>query len=124
MVVLIKQAGEVSGFHPDCWLRLAEKWVAEGADTRPKKGRVRLDLSPEDRARRLSLLRKYAAVTARILKYEEALMEEPGEARRLRVLRLYVVRMRILKEIEPYGGPPKSWLENPGVPERLLAPVA
>lgn len=110
VAVRVGKRGHAVTFHAVCWLALATDMVTFG----PRPGRRRLDLDEVSRVRRLSILRKYAALGQRIKRYSDRLALEPGsEMLRLRILRQHITRAEYRVQMEGLGGVPRSWEEDP-----------
>lgn len=109
VVVARTPQGNVS-FHPECWLAQAQVWLEETGGGDPKPGRVKLDISDEVRARRISLLRKRAANEQRITRYLEKWKETGSRRHRLMVLRLLILQEQLRGEMADLGGVPEKWL--------------
>ena len=88
---------------PNCWLdrAIAELETRPIVETRGRKANV---ISDTDREAREKILRRRASVTQR-------LDQEMADAKRPdKLIHLIELLDRLVVEIEPYGGVPKSWL--------------
>ena len=111
-VVRIKLNQQVTNFHPQCWLRMAEDWAEEYDSTAPRRGRKPLALSEEERQERTSLLRLYAANRQRIRQYEERLNSgEENRSLALRIIRLHIIQEVLRRKADNLGGAPSKWGE-------------
>jgi len=87
-------------YHPDCW-------VAQGLDYLernpyvPNPGRKRMELEPEQKAKRLKILRRKASLEQRRQK-----------ATGLMLAHIETLIAGLLEEIVEVGGIPKSWPET------------
>lgn len=90
-------------FHPNCWLENALAYLEKHPYV-PKRsmGRPKLDLSKDDKTKRLRMLRLRASIV-----YRQKVAAHEGRA--LRVLELEVRKQELIGEIEKCGGVPKSW---------------
>lgn len=89
--------------NPNCWL---DRAIAE-LETRPvveTRGRKASTISDEKRDVRQKILRRRASVMQRINTEMESLM------RPSKLTHLTGLLEKLVVEIEPYGGVPKSWL--------------
>lgn len=92
-------------FHPQCWIdqAIAELEKIPVVETRGKK---RMQLTDDDRAKRRSIILRRGSVIQRIKKE----MAKPEEDRDVdKIIRLGAMLEKLKEEIRYYGGVPKSW---------------
>ncbi len=89
-------------WHPNCWMDNAMYKLSQNAyPGRPGRPRM-LQLSPEDSAKRLAILRKRARCIQRL---KIAIKNGSVDT----IIRLSEAIENTKEEIKPYGGVPKSW---------------
>ena len=100
-------------FHPECWVKMGEAWLESGQAPTETRGRKALVLSREQKAKRLRLLHRYASNRLRLRRVLEKMGAEPGEpSLGWLAMQMRVAELVMMKEIEPLGGVPKSWVER------------
>ena len=91
-------------WHTKCWIKQA----IDALKKRPvieTRGRVKLEISKEQSAARVKILRRHAAVVQRI-----RIEMSKGEKQNIdRIIRLGSSINKLKEEIEPFGGVPKNW---------------
>lgn len=90
-------------WHPQCWV----KQGLLSLEKRPyspagERGRKPLSMSPEDKKERNRILARWASFMFRL---REAV--DNGETDK--VIKIYSAAIKLIDEIEEYGGAPKSW---------------
>jgi hypothetical protein len=91
-------------FHPNCWVEQGLEYLRKNPPV-VRMGRPRLALNQEDRGKRLKILRRRAQ-----LMYLFRNASESGKV--IQAVEYYLKAYELIKEIEPLGGAPKSWIEE------------
>lgn len=98
-VALSRQHGALVSWHPECLVNASKRML-------DRKPRSKFSLDDVGQARRLSLLRQYAANKQRIGVYAKRL---PHPVFELRIQRIQILQQLIRLRIADVGGVPKGW---------------
>lgn len=98
-------------WHPECWLKEAFAYLDKNPYSPVKtagvsRGRPPLKMSKENRTKRTAILRRRASFIQRI---RAAVYESKWDS----VIRLYDKMLKLNAEIEPLGGVPENWINEP-----------
>lgn len=98
-------------YHPACYLAQGLDYLDKHPFTEVHEGEVKgrpaIQLSPEDRKKRLALLKKRAALDQRLKNLKKGYHPEADYI--VREAAIYVEIAQVIQEIVTVGGIPKSW---------------
>lgn len=92
-------------WHPLCWVEEGLNYLSKNPYNQGNRGGQPLNLSHEDRIKRLSILRRHA-------KYTQKIRQSMERGDLDRIIRLASSMEKLKEEILPLGGIPKKWLTD------------
>lgn len=95
-------------YHPECWLKQGYDYLNSNPYIYKyrKCGRKSLKLTDEQRVIRKRLLVKMAKLNQRLAECSKL---EDSDSKLVKVSQIMIKKEELRKEIEKYGGVPKSW---------------
>jgi hypothetical protein len=92
-------------WHPQCWIKSGGRYLKENPYvSKGNRGRKRLDLTPEEHALRIKLLKSRGSLEQRKRKLKAQFPDKE-----LYVTKINIRLKQVAKEIAKVGGVPKTW---------------